>query len=310
MKAKLNKKKVIICIIILIAILTVPVFGRYIYNSARDFYLKSRNFNFTSDLLTTSGRTYKYSNWSGTENYEIDFQLYSYENELSLFTYESYGLGYNLTCTVDDETKASVHIGSEFGESTEISYIPNITNVKDIKLYLIPTENLKDGDTVKVTVTASTTVPYEKTISATFNVKVEEYSNVTYSIEDTSNSIYATLKLINTKSEENTITLDFDPNVIRIDVTNKHYENRIKAKDQTTVIKENVTETTVNADGEEVRTVVSVDVEYVSSITFTMEPEDIATIRFYKKSAETNYTYPGVYDSLIVTVTENNEEES
>lgn len=88
MKVKITKKKVIICIILFITLITLPTFGRYIYNNARDLYLKSKNFSFSSNLLTNTGKSYKYSNWSGIDDYEIDFKLYSYENELSLFTYE------------------------------------------------------------------------------------------------------------------------------------------------------------------------------------------------------------------------------
>ena len=40
MKAKINKKKLIICIVALITLITLPAFGRYIYNSVRDLYLK------------------------------------------------------------------------------------------------------------------------------------------------------------------------------------------------------------------------------------------------------------------------------
>ena len=129
MKAKINKKKVIICIILLITLITLPTFGRYIYNSARDLYLKSRNFSFSSDLLTTTGRTYKYSNWSGVDDYELDFQLYSYENELSLFTYEGEGLQYTLSCTLDDPTKATAHIETTGGAATATSYVPNTTDI-------------------------------------------------------------------------------------------------------------------------------------------------------------------------------------
>ena len=297
MKGKLNKKKVIICIILLIALITTPVFGRYIYNSARDLYLKSKNFSFSSDLLTATGRTYRYSNWSGVDDYEIDIQLYSYENELSLFTYDGDGLQYNLTCTVDDPTKATAHIGTTGGASTGGSYIPNATNVKDVKIYVKPTENLNDGDIIKLTVTAKTTVPYEKTITATFNIKVSADQYVTYSIEDDPTSVYATLRLVNTKSETNTITLTYEPSLVLIDVTNENYENRIS---QTT---KNVKETIVNEDGEEVE----VNVKYINSITFNMEPEDVTNIRFYKRSIEANYTYPGgTYGSMVVTVTETN----
>ena len=285
MKAKLNKKKIIICIILLITLMTLPTFGRYIYNGARDLYLKSQNFSFSSNLLTTMGKTYRYANWSGVDDYELDLQLYSYENELSLFNYEGSGLAYTLTCTVEDTTKSTVHIGTIAGSGTATDYIPNTTNIKDIKIYLRPKENLAVGDTVKVNVTASTTVPYQKTISATFNIKVTG-QNVTYSIDDEATNIYATLKLVNTKSETNTITLSYDPALVIIDVTHEYYENRDQTKD-----------TFKNVEG----------VEYVKSITFDMEPADVKNIRFYKKNVNADYTYPGgTYGSMVVSITESN----
>ena len=286
MKRKLNKKKVIICIILLITFVTMPAFGRYIYNSARDLYLKSQNFSFSSNLLTNSGKTYRYSNWSGVDNYELDLQLYSYENELSLFTYEDDGLEYELTCsvaTIDDKVVATAHIGTIAGTNTSESYIPNLTNVKDVKIYLKPTENLKEGDTVKVTVTAKTESPYKKEISATFNIRVKG-QNVSYSIEDSATSIYATLKLINTKSTQNEITLTFDPSLVLIDTTDDCYVNRISQ-----------TSRTISG------------VKYVNSVTFNMEAEDVKYIKFYKKNINANYTYPGgTYGSMVVGITETN----
>lgn len=283
MKAKLNKKKLIICIILLICLITMPTFARYIYNNARDLYLKSRNFSFSSNLLTTTGKSYKYANWSGVDDYELNLQLYSYENELSLFTYEGNGLVYNLTCSVEDTTKATAHIETIAGGATGSGYIPNSTNIKDVKIYLRPTENLQVGDTVKVNITASTTVPYQKQISATFNIKVTG-QGVTYSIEDEEASIYATLKLVNTKGTTNRITLSYDPNLVVIDVTNEYYENR-------------VSQTSTTIDG----------VKYVNSVTFDMEPADVKNIRFYKKDINANYTYPGgTYGSMVVSITESN----
>lgn len=285
MKAKLNKKKVIICIIVLLILIALPTFGRYIYNNVRDLYLKSQNFSFTSNLLTIYGKTYKYSNWSGENNYEIDFQLYSYENELSLFTYEGNGLTYSLTCTVDDETKASAHIETVTGASTKTSYISNTTNIKDIKIYLIPTENLEVGDIVKVKVTASTTSPYSKTLSATFEIVVSE-DGVSYSIDDDANSIYATLELVNTKDEKNTITVSFSPSIVVVDATDECYKN---STSQTT--------TTIEEYGE--------NVEYVNSFTFEMNALDSKNIRFYKKDISADYTCPGS-ESMVISVTGTN----
>ena len=286
MKRKLNKKKVILCIIVLITLITFPTFGRYVYNSARDLYLKSQNFSFSSNLLTNTGKTYRYSNWSGVDNYELDLQLYSYENELFFYTYDGGGLEYTVSCEVEkinDKVVATAHIGTVGGEETISSYIPNLTNVKDVKIYLKPTEHLKEGDTVKVTVTANTVEPYKKQISATFNIKVTG-QNVTYSIEDSATSIYATLKLINTKSTQNKITLTFDPSLVLIDTTDDCYVNRISQ-----------TSRTISG------------VQYVNSVTFNMEAEDVKYIKFYKKDINANYTYPGgTYGEMVVSITESN----
>ncbi len=284
MKRKLNIKKLIICIVVLISIMIMPTFSRFVYNNARDIYLKSQNFSFSSNLLTNMGKTYKYSNWSGVDDYEINLQLYSYENELSLFTYEGNGLEYNLTCEVEDSTKATAHLGTSAGIATETSYIPNATNIKDLKIYIKPTENLQEGDTVKVKVTANTTKPYKKQISATFNIDVTDQS-VTYRVEDDLSSIYATLKLVNPKNESRLVTLTFDPNIAVIDETNDCYKNRIS-------------QTSENIDG----------VEYVNSIAFIMDPEDSNSIRFYKKDVNVDYTYPNgeSTSSLITTIQDDN----
>jgi len=281
-KVKISKKKIAIGIILIIMLITIPTFGRYIYNNIRDAYLKSRNFSFSSNLLTTTGGNYKYSNWSGVENYELNFQLYSYENEISLFQYEGAGLGYNLTCTIDQPTKATAHIDYTSGEASGNSYIPNDTNIRDVKVYLRPTGGLNPGDIIKLTLEAKTTVPFKKTIKATFEIKVTE-NRISYEIEDSSNSVYATLKLLNAKSTENQIKLTFNPNVVMIDTSDESYINR----DAQTV-------TTVSG------------VQYVNSVTITLDPEVSKNIKFYKRDRSQNYTYPnGVPgSSMIITITQ------
>ena len=51
-KRKLNKLKVSIVIIFLILTIAITVFGRYIYNTAREAYFASKQFYFSSDILT------------------------------------------------------------------------------------------------------------------------------------------------------------------------------------------------------------------------------------------------------------------
>lgn len=282
MKLKITKKKMVIFIILLLIVLIpLPTFSRYIYNNVRDLYLKSRNFSFSSNLLTNMGKTYRYSNWSGVDNYEIDFQLYSYESELSLFKYEGEGLSYNITCELDDETKATAHVQSVEASSTESGYIPNLNNIKDVKIFLTPNGILEKGDTVRLTVKASTETPYKKQISATFVIRVTGQS-ITYSIEDSPNSIYATLKLVNTKNTVNQIKIEFDPKKVLIDTSDEYYTNKIS-------------ETSQAISG----------VDYVNSITFNMEAEESKNIIFYKTDQTQDYTYPSGNGSMIITVTEN-----
>jgi len=83
-KTKLNKKKIILIIVIMLIVITLPSFGRYVYDNIRDNYLKSRNFSFSSNLLTSAGENYKYANWSGVENYEIQLDLYKQALEQAL----------------------------------------------------------------------------------------------------------------------------------------------------------------------------------------------------------------------------------
>lgn len=277
MKRKLNKKKIAIIILFIIMFITIPIFARYIYSNVKDVYLKSRNFSFSSNLLSTTAKTYQYANWSGIEDYELDFKLYSYENELSLFTYEGSGLGYTLTCTVSDPTKATAHIGSVSGASTNSSYIPNATNVKSIKVYLKPIATLTAGETLTLTVSASTEKPYKKTISARFNIKITE-EVITYKIEDSYNDVCATLKLLNPETTAKQVKLSFNPQIVMIDTSDEYYINR-------------VTQTT-NASSE------------ITSVTITLGPEVSKNIKFYKKNKYVDYTYPGSYASMVVTVTE------
>ena len=43
----------------------------------------SKQFYFTSDILTPTGTaTYTYNNWGGVSVYEIEFELYSYNNKI------------------------------------------------------------------------------------------------------------------------------------------------------------------------------------------------------------------------------------
>ena len=85
--------------------ISITVFGRYIYNSVRDAYFLAEQFYFSSDILTVNGSEYQYSNWGGTSVYQIEFELYSYTNEFAKLDYD---LGYTVTCSTSDTDKIKI----------------------------------------------------------------------------------------------------------------------------------------------------------------------------------------------------------
>ena len=102
-KRKLNKLKVSIVIIFLILTIAITVFGRY--NTAREAYFASKQFYFSSDILTVDGSEYQYTNWGGTDVYAIEFELYSYTNQLTKLDYP---LNYTITCSTSDSDKVKL----------------------------------------------------------------------------------------------------------------------------------------------------------------------------------------------------------
>ena len=102
---KLNKVKLGIAICIVVLALSLAVFGRYVYNNIREAYFTSKEFYFTSDLLTLDNATYQYENWGGVDAYEINFDLYSYANTLLRLDYD---LNYSVSCETPDTDKVSL----------------------------------------------------------------------------------------------------------------------------------------------------------------------------------------------------------
>ena len=102
---KLNKVKITIVVFIMVLSIVGIVFGRYVYNIVREAYFTSRAFYFTSDLLMVDNATYQYENWGGVDDYEINFDLYSYANSLLRSEYD---LSYNLVCETPDTDKVTL----------------------------------------------------------------------------------------------------------------------------------------------------------------------------------------------------------
>lgn len=102
---KLNKVKIIFTIFLIVMTIAIAVFGRYVYNKIQESYFTSRAFYFTSNMLTLDNATYQYENWGGVDEYEINFDLYSYVNSLLRSEYD---LNYDVSCETPDTDKVTL----------------------------------------------------------------------------------------------------------------------------------------------------------------------------------------------------------
>ena len=279
-RRKINKIKIGISIFLIVVLVTLAVFGRFIYNSVREAYFTSKQFFFTSDILTVNGAQYQYNNWGGVDVYPIPIELYSYNNELSRIDYD---LEYTVTCE-SLSNKISCSINTEDGgtSATGIIYAklndaPN--NVSRVTILVKPLAQLSIGEEVKLKVKARTEVPYIKEISCEFTLKIRTESDSTYSIEDVANRDYALLKLVNGNETSAQVTLEFDPTKVRLDLNNEIYQD--------------YTSIETNGNG------------YVKKIVFNMVEESAKNVKFYKVDKTQNYSYPAVPDTSIIDVTMN-----
>lgn len=273
---KINKLKVAIVVSVLIILFWgITVLGRYIYNTAREAYFTARKFYFTSDTLTIGGAHYQFQNWNGIDIYPIEIELYSYLNEVSRL---DYNLGYTINCTTSSEkVKCTINSSEDDATNSYTGIIPADTNTSRIVVYVTPITELQANESVSVTVTASTTEPYQKTISCEFTLDIENQGTTTYSIEDVVNRDYAIFKLTNSSNATVKYTLEFDSDDLRLDMNDDIYINKKS---------------------------VSYDLgnNYVEKIVFDLPAETTRYVKFYKVNKAEDFTYTGVEETSAIRV--------
>ena len=278
----------IVLLILLPLFLISTTAGRYLYANVRDFYLASKNFYFKID------------NWSAVDDYSIIFNMNSYANNKKFAKTD-------ITYTVQYRCSSNLSCQSSKSDGT----ISATTHTDSFTVVLTPIANFQDGDEAWLEVTASSTEPYEKTISGRFVLRVGKMG-IYYEIVDKVNQPYFDLNITNTldyyvvktafgnysvgdkidistylgldaadraKCASTVIDLSFNPNVVLLDITNENYLKNI-----------GTTTTVIN------------NYNYINSLTFKVDALSSTVVRFYKKDTTQNYTYPFNNNSPIVTV--------
>ena len=171
---------------------------------------------------------------------------------------------------------------------------------------------MESGDVATVRTSATSNSPYEKTLSTTYEIGITTYS-FSYQITDSAGSKYLELELNNafsyyevvtafgsysvgdhigiedynalTDAQKNNcksavVTLTFNPNIVRLDMTNDTYLKKAT----------NVATTAISG------------ANYVRTFRFKMNANNTTKIMFYKQDTTQNYAYPGNTSTPIVTV--------
>lgn len=285
-KRKLNKFKIgIVIFIFLVFILITSGFGRFVYNNFKDRYLTSKKFYFTSDLLKMNNEEYTYSNWDGLGIYKLDIDLYSKIN--NLLTLEE-DLDYTIMVNFPDNVNCAINT-TEFVEP-EIKENGDKENLKKpiSKTNTIQAQNSNtdkvsifikaideetvfyQGEEINIEVTAYTTEPYRKSLSASFKIRIA----TSYIIEDKINDKYAILTIRNSSNIAQDVTLRINPDFLYLDMNddvflyNKEYEIR----------------------EETVEDIANFEYGHIDKVVFEMPKESVKKIKLYKKDKESLVT--------------------
>jgi len=298
---KIKENKLILLVLVIVSLGFITTLGRFIYNEIKKNYFLTQNFYFSSDKLKEQQPLYRINNYNGVDQYDIVVNLNSIKNNLLKSTEDiTYDVVFNCSSNANcTSTKTSGTILSTTGTDYFIlSISPKIT--------------LTDGDEMILEVFVSSTSPYEKTLTAKFQLKVGNYG-LSYEITDSTNSPYLELKVTNTldyyvvktafgtynindrldidtyltlsqadkdKCASAIINLSFNPNLIL-------YDNATGVAGTVT----NLTTTTISG------------YDYINGLSFKIDAISSMIVRFYKKNASLDYTYPIINPTSIVSVT-------
>lgn len=295
---KISKsKKIIIIIFFCLLLFSLSItFGRYVYNRILDFYFSSKNFYFESDKLTMDGAFYSLDYWNGVDPYTIVVNLNSFKNN-NLKTENDITYQVDYECSSTTLCTSTKDNGVIYGSNNTDSFVVTMT----------PNTTFNDGDSVNITIKATSVSPYKKELSATFRLVVGKYG-LSHEIVDSKKSPYLELSVTNTLnyytvkepfldynvndrideatyntlSDENKahcasaiITVSFDPNTIYIDNNNTVYLN------------------SYNRETEKIN-----NYDYINKFTFKMDSSSSSLVKFYKRDVSKDYSN----DNDIVTV--------
>ena len=295
----MKRTKIIIILLIIVLLLPVGItFSRYVLENVKNYLMEANNFFFNSDKLVDGGIRYEINNWGGSSNIPIEFVLNNHKN--NILTSDA-DIEYSIELEYDN-TSIACSLSSNSG------VIQRAEKTDEFELIITPLRPYNDGESVSVKVTATSSSPYEKKLSATFVVIVGR-RGVDYEIRDSANSAYLMFNITNSLDTYKVIEAFGDYQVNHILTTNEYLElsdtNKAKCAsivvtltfdpsviilDTTSDVLKKATYTTTLYNG----------INYINSITFGVDVMTSEEIRFYKRNKSINYTYPSGGNTSII----------
>lgn len=297
--SKLKNNKILLLLLILFLSFNFITMARLVYKEIKKNFFLTQNFYFNSDKLRESQFLYKINNYNGVDAYPIIINMNSIKNNKLKATSDiEYDISYS--CSSNANCSISKNTGTIYKENNEDYFTALIT----------PKVSLKEKEYMVIEIRTKSKKPYVKELSAKFMLIVGNFG-LSYEIKDNYLSPYLELKITNTldyyvvreafnnynigdkidinsymnlspankaKCISSIVHLDFNPNYILFDNTNKNeYLQNIN---------------TVVIDGN----------NYINKVKFNLEPISSTSIKFYKKNKDNDYTYPIFNTTSIVNV--------
>ena len=247
---KLKKKKLLFLIpVIVVIVLTIITtsYSKYVHNSIRSYYLKSKGFYFTSENLSPNTKKNTNLSWDGTN---ITFTI---KNNLSDDEITSFDIPYRVTCEIIGNnnqtcnlynTGTNTYTGTLSGSSRCVNNTDDGVNVTSLnktncevggytwyreksqkELYF----NIESQDTVtdvNVRITVESLNKYRQTLIGTYKLHKKNVlsDEVVTKYENYSN--YDKLIITNTTNSKKCISMSFDSTKLRLnnELTLKSYQ--------------------------------------------------------------------------------------
>ncbi len=298
----MKRRRIIIILLMIILLLPLGItFSRYVTENIKNYLMEANNFFFNSDKLVYGGITYGINNWGGASNIDIQFELNNHKN--NILTSDS-DITYTLTTTCDN-TLIQCNLNSNSG------VIQVAEKTDNFVLTIVPVRPFNDNESVTATVTASSSSPYEKTLSATFVVTVGR-RGVDYQITDSVGSPYLIFTVTNALDTYKVVTPFGNYTAGHIFTLNEYLAltaaEKANCASVVATLSFNPADVIIDTTSDiiassTVQTTTYQGVNYISSITFPMDVAMSQEVRFYKRNSSMNYTYPITNQTPIITFT-------